>query len=182
MKDTKTEFRFFTVPEWKKEEEYLRQRHKSGWKFVRVTFPGMYHFEKCEPEDVIYQLDYNQEGLAHKEEYVQMFRDCGWEYLQDFVGYSYFKKSALEMNGEEEIFCDDASRLDMMKRVIKGRMLPLLIMFFLVILPNIYIQSRIDSPINHVLTCVFIGLLVAYLTLFGWIGYHYWKYRNSLLH
>lgn len=28
MKSMKTEFRFFSVPEWKKEEEYLREQHK----------------------------------------------------------------------------------------------------------------------------------------------------------
>lgn len=55
-----------------------------------------------------------------------MFRDCGWEYLQNFVGYSYFRKAASDMDGtEEEIFCDDASRLDMIKRVFSQRMVPL---------------------------------------------------------
>jgi len=46
---------------------------------------------------VVYQLDYNQEGRSHKEEYIQMFTDCGWEYLQDFVGYSYFRKPKAAM-------------------------------------------------------------------------------------
>lgn len=27
-----------------------------------------YHFEKCLPQDVVYQLDYNKDGLAHKDE------------------------------------------------------------------------------------------------------------------
>ena len=34
---------------------------------------------------MIYQIDYNQDGIAHKDEYVKMFGDCGWEYLQDYV-------------------------------------------------------------------------------------------------
>ena len=37
MKNTKTELRFFSVPEWKKEETYLREQHKNGWKFVKVS-------------------------------------------------------------------------------------------------------------------------------------------------
>ena len=94
MKSQKTEFRFFTVPEWEKEQDYLRRRHQEGWRFVRLNFFGLYHFERCAPEDVVYQLDYNPEGLAHRDEYVQMFRDCGWEYLQDYLGYSYFRKAA----------------------------------------------------------------------------------------
>lgn len=147
MRDTKTEFRFFTIPEWKKEENYLREQHKNGWEFINVTFIGLYHFKKCEPQDVIYQLDYNPESITQKDEYIQMFRDCGWEYLQNFFGYSYFRKPASEMDGAEEIFCDDASRLDMMKRVFKQRMTPLLCIFFLVIIPQIYIQSHV----NHIL-------------------------------
>lgn len=180
MKDRKIEFKYFTIPQWKKEQDYLRQQHKNGWKFVKVNFIGIYHFEKCEPEDVVYQLDYNPEGLAHKDEYIQMFRDCGWEYLQDFVGYSYFGKPASKMNGEEEIFCDDSSRLDMMKRVFKGRMLPLLIIFFLIILPNIYVQSRINTPVNYTLTGMYIGLFTLYIILFLCFGYQYWKYWKSL--
>lgn len=180
MKHTKTELRYFTIPEWKKEQDYLRQRHRDGWKFTGVSFIGRYHFEKCEPEDVIYQLDYNPEGLSHKSEYIQMFCDCGWEYLQDFVGYSYFRKPVSQMDGEEEIFCDDASRLDMMKRVFKGRMIPLLIIFFLIILPNIFIQSHMDTPMGRALAGVFVFMSLLYLVLFLWFGIQFWKYQKSL--
>ena len=31
---------------------------------------------------MIYQIDYNKDGIAHKDEYVKIFSDCGWEYLQ----------------------------------------------------------------------------------------------------
>ena len=62
MRDRKISFRVFMVPEWKKEQEYLRKQHKCGWKFTKVNFGICYHFEKCEPEDVVYQLDYNQDG------------------------------------------------------------------------------------------------------------------------
>ena len=132
----KKTFKYFTIFEYEKEQNYLRAMHQAGWKFVRVSGLCVYHFEKCVPEDVIYQLDYNRDGIAHKDEYVKMFSDCGWEYLQDYTGYSYFRKPIAEMDGEEEIFCDDASRLDMMKRVFQGRMIPLFIIFFLLILPN----------------------------------------------
>ena len=83
--------------------------HKKGWKFVKVSLGGLYGFEACEPEDVVYQLDYNPDGVKHQNEYLQMFKDCGWEYMQDFVGYSYFRKPVSEMDGDESIFCDDES-------------------------------------------------------------------------
>ncbi len=180
MKNTKTEIRFFPIPAWKKEEYYLREQHKNGWKFVKVNGLCLYHFQKCDPKDVVYQLDYNPDSTFQKSEYIQMFRDCGWEYLQNYVGYSYFRKAASEMDGtEEEIFCDDASRLDMMKRVFTGRMIPLLVIFFLVIIPQIIMQSQIHTPTNHnmmVFFCVMFGL---YLGMFISFAIPFWKYYKS---
>ena len=42
MKEKKLEARIFTIADWQKEEQYLRKRHKEGWKFVRVNLPGWY--------------------------------------------------------------------------------------------------------------------------------------------
>ena len=142
-------------------------------KFNKIIFPGFYHFEKCEPEDVVYQLDYNQDGISHKEEYVKMFNDCGWEYIQDFAGYSYFRKPVSEMDGDEEIFCDDASRADMLKRVFVGRMTPLLSMFFLVIIPQIYMLRQQNTPLHHALAVFFIFMFM--FIYFGLAFFKYWK-------
>lgn len=162
MKNTKTEFRYFTIADWKEEEAYLRRRHQEGWRFEKVTLPGIYRFIRCTPEDVIYQLDYNPEGLADRGAYLQLFSDCGWEHLQDFVGYSYFRKPASAMQGtEEEIFCDDASRRAMLLRVLRRRLPPLILLFFLTILPNFLLWDR--EPAVRLL----FGLLGAvYLVLF----------------
>ena len=100
---TKKEFRYFTILEHEKEQEYLRRKGKEGWKFTKASGLGIYHFEESKPEDIVYQLDYNQEGLSHKDEYIRMFEDCGWEYIQDYAGYSYFRKPAAEMDGNEEM-------------------------------------------------------------------------------
>jgi len=181
MKDTKTEFRFFTVPEWKKEEQYLREQHQSGWEFVAVNSIGLYHFKKCEPKDVIYQLDYNPESITQKNEYIQMFHDCGWEYLQNYCGYSYFRKAVSEMDGtEEEIFCDDASRLDMMKRVFRQRMTPLLGIFFLIIIPQIFLQSQINTPANHILLIIFCIMFGIYLAIFIIFAILFRRYSQSV--
>lgn len=180
MKNTKTELRFFSVPEWKKEEAYLREQHKNGWKFVRVSGLGVYHFESCTPEDVVYQLDYNQDGVAHKEEYVKIFADCGWEYMQDYFGYSYFRKPASEMDGEEEIFCDDASRLDMLGRVFKGRMIPLLAVFSLIIIPQLVQQSLTVTPFSRVVMILYCVLFVLYLVMFISFAIPYRKYYKSV--
>lgn len=179
-KNGKREFKYFTITQWKQEQDYLREQHKKGWKFTRVSGFCCYHFEKAEPEDVVYQLDYNPEGIEHKGEYIQMFQDCGWEYLQDYVGYSYFRKPVCEMQGEEEIFCDDASRLDMMKRVFQGRMLPLVCIFFCAILPQLFLQGSQSGRAADILTIVFGILAGLYLLLFLWFGIQFWQYRKNL--
>lgn len=180
MADRMTRFKCFTVPEWEKEQDYLREQHKRGWKLVRVTFPGFYHFEKCTPEDVVYQLDYNTEGIEHRAEYIQMFGDCGWEYILDFVGYSYFRKPVSEMSGEEEIFCDYDSRMEMIKRVFRGRIIPLIVIFFGCLLPQFFVQCSLRHPlnVNKVLTVALGILLVVYMISFIKFGLCYMKIKK----
>ena len=175
--ETRKEIKYFTIVEHEKEQEYLRNMHRSGWKLIKVTGLTVYHFEKCVPEDVIYQLDYNQEGIAHKEEYVQMFRDCGWEYIQDYVGYSYFCKPAAAGTGAEEIFCDDESRLQMADRVFKGRMLPLLAIFFAVLLPQFF---RSLSSQRYLIAAFMGGILGLYVLVFAIFAISYWKYKKRV--
>jgi len=175
--NTKKEFKFFTIFEHEKEQEYLRAMHNSGWKFTHVTGLGMYHFEACQPEDVIYQLDYNQEGLAHKSEYVQMFADCGWEYLQDFFGYSYFRKSAAEADGATEIFCDAESRMQMMERVFKGRMIPLVVIFSALLIPQFILN--LTTYHNYGIAALYGSIILLYLLFFGGFASKYRSYKNK---
>lgn len=174
---TKRQFKYFSILDHEKEEAYLSRMHAEGWRFVRVSGLGLYHFEECTPEQVVYQLDYNQEGLAHKEEYLQMFRDCGWEYLQDYVGYSYFRKPESEMKEKEGIFCDDQSRLQMFERVFKGRVLPLVLLFSAVLMPQFFLT--VFSYHNPVLAAVYGGIILLYLTLFAVFAIRYWDYRKK---
>src|SRR5699024_6182548 len=62
MKEKKAAVRLFTIADWEKEQDYLRRQHQRRWKLDRVTFFNCYHFVRCQPEDVVYQLDYNPEG------------------------------------------------------------------------------------------------------------------------
>ena len=163
MKELKKEFRWFNIMEYEKEENYLSKRHQEGWKFKRVTFPGVYTFERCEPEKVIYQLDYNKEGIKHQMEYVRMFEDCGWEYLTEFDGYNYFRKPADKMQQKEEIFCDDISRLDMMNRIFIGRVIPLVVILCGLIW-QLYISATDHSERGWL--PVFMVLVVIYIIIF----------------
>lgn len=178
MAKQKTKFGWFTIPEWEKEEKWLREQHKNGWKLIKATPPGIYKFEQCEPEDVIYQLDYNQEGMNHISEYIQMFRDCGWEYVTDMMEYAYFRKPANQMVEDEGIFCDDESKIEMIERVYKGRMIPLIVIFCCCILPPLIRLSHDTSQAGYSFFIVFVVLFLLYLSVFVKFAYQYWKVKN----
>ena len=174
--EMKKEWKYFTIFNHEKEEEYLRAQHKAGWKFVRVSGIGIYHFERCIPEDVVYQLDYNREGLKNKAEYIRMFADCGWDHIQDYVDFSYFRKPVADMNGDEEIFCDDSSRLAMMERVYKGRMVPLMVIFSACLLPQFVINLTNG---RYAIAVLMGGLLAVYAALFGYCAVSYYRKKNK---
>lgn len=175
--ETKKQFKYFTIAEHEKEQDYLRMMHKSGWKFVKIGGFCVYHFEECAPEDVIYQLDYNEDRVRNKEEYVKLFNDCGWEYLQDYVGYSYFRKPISETNGEEEIFCDDDSRLQMMERVFRGRVIALLILFFCILIPQ-FINNLLILH-SYFITVLLSGVFLLYIVVFGKFAKNYYNYKKN---
>ena len=120
---------------------------------------------------MVYQLDYNKEGLEHKAEYIQMFADCGWEYIQDYVDFSYFRKPAADSNGDESIFCDDSSRIAMMERVYKGRLLPLLVIFSACLLPQFILNL---TQGRYGLAVLMGGILAVYAGVFAYcaVSYH----------
>ena len=169
----KKEFRWFSIWDYKKEEEYLRKMHRNGWKLVKVTGFGTYYFEECAPEDVIYRLDYNQEK---KEEYLQLFADCGWEYFFQYGGYCYFRKSAAEGVENEEIFNDEASRLAMLERVYKGRLTPLLVIFSACIMPQFVINLTAG---RYIVAAILGGVLAAYVAVFVIFGIKYHRFKAS---
>ena len=175
MKDVKKEFRWFSIADYEKEAEYLRRRHKEGWKFKNVTFPGIYTFEKCEPQDVVYQLDYNPDSVKNQLEYVQMFEDCGWEYLLNFAGYTYFRKPAALMEKEENIFCDDQSRLELLNRIFRGRIIPLMLIFLTMLLNGFL---NIDNTAMTILFGVLIGI---YIFVFLQFAVKYVSFRNRIV-
>ena len=181
MSNKVIKFKWFSVPEWEKEEKWLRSQHSKGLNLVDVMIPGFYFFEKCTPEDVVYQLDFNKEGLENREEYVQMFKDCGWSYVTEMAGYTYFRKAVADMKDEEEnIFSDDASKMDMIERVFKGRVGLLIILFCCVIVPQLFMQWNNSSRVGMTPFVCFSVLFVVYLIIFIKFVVMYYKQKKKL--
>lgn len=115
----KKKMKRFGLADYLEEEVYLQEQHKKGWKMTKLKAPfSVYTFEKCEPEDYVYQLDFKQ-AEQDSAEYLQLFEDCGWEYFYKFGDWYYFRKRKSEIDNENVIFNDAASRAEMAKKVIK---------------------------------------------------------------
>lgn len=180
-KQIKREFRLFTIAEYEKEEAYLARRHREGWKLVTAAMPGFYTFEECEPEEVIYQLDYNSTQGMEKEQYLQMFADCGWEYVNEMNGWRYFRKPQAQADGDEAIFSSDASRLELLGRVFRTRMLPILLLFFCADVPMVARALAEGLPAQPVERGILLGTLILFFFVL-WIvlrcGAGLWQLRQ----
>ena len=144
--EKKIVYRIFTIADYEREALYFREMHAKGWKLRKVSysillFAVKYTFEKCQPEQVSYQLDFYPMEKSERVSYLQLFKDCGWEHITDFNSFSYFRKahSEIESNAEFEIYNDAAGKLAMVKRILTRRMLPILLLF-LALLP-VFLQS-----------------------------------------
>ena len=138
MADTVTKIRFWTIADFREEEDWLRGMAREGLHFLRMVVPCFYIFEKGEPRDVIYRLDFTNN--AEGGDYARMLGEFGWENCGRCMGWIYWRRDAdaLANEAEGELFSDDESRLDMVKKVIRTRMLPLLVIFFACVLPNLF--------------------------------------------
>lgn len=115
----KTVRKWFDTSQYEAEQTFLEEMHRQGWCFTTKKCLGTkFCFVPCEPEEMVYQIDYNPQALKKDPEYLQMFWDLGWEscYIKD--GIIIFRKPKRLMNGSEEIYCDPENKLERMKRSI----------------------------------------------------------------
>ena len=134
--EKKVVYRICTIADYDREALYLSEMHAEGWKLKEVSCSSLviavkYTFEKCQPEQVVYQLDFYPMKKSERASYLQLFKDCGWEHITGFNGFSYFRKpySQIELDAEFEIYNDATGKLAMVKRILIMRMLPILLLF-----------------------------------------------------
>ena len=160
----KREFHFYVLPEYEEEEQYLNDMAKKGYFLEKITLPGIYSFRKDDPADMIYRIDFNPQKKEDRDSYLQMFKDYGWEYLQDLNDFSYFCK--LNEGADDEIFNDNQSRIDMMERITRRKMLPILVIFLCVVIPQwlrMVRYSNFSDPVSIVFYVLWTFLLLLYI-------------------
>lgn len=183
--EKKIVYRIFTIADYDREALYLRKMHAEGWKLKKVSYSNLviavkYTFEKCKPEQVSYQLDIYPMKKSERASYLQLFKDCGWEHITDFNGFSYFRKlhSGIESDTEFEIYNDAAGKLAMVKRILTMRMLPILLLFLLIFSALLPIFSKFVSGVSSFSWALFLIFIIDGVLLIVHaiqISYIFWK-------
>ncbi len=137
------------------EETWLRSMSKRGWHLFSVGLPCTYRFRAGEPRDYVYRLDYQTFPKKDKQEYQQLFRDAGWEYIGEMSAWQYFRK---EVREEEplEIFTDVESKIAKYERILA------FLWFFWVVLIVVFPTRgiSIDNPYPWWVAMQVLALLV----------------------
>jgi hypothetical protein len=160
--------KFFGIADYLEEEQFLQNQHRQGWKmtdFNALTIT--YTFEKCVPEDYIYQLDFKEQGQAD-DDYLLLFEDCGWEYFHKYNGWFYFRKKKSEDPDENSIFNDAPSRAEMAKKILSYQSLVLFLLLFPCYLLRQPLQTsnQLSTIIGIIICCFIFGLLLLHLKSF----------------
>ena len=185
--EKKSVYRIFTIADYDREALYFREMHAKGWKLRKVSysillFAVKYTFEKCQPEQVSYQLDFYPMRTSERTSYLPLFKDCGWEHITDFNSFSYFRKahSEIESDAEFEIYNDATGKLDIVHRILRLRLLPVL--FFLSMLIPLFLkllsERDVFSGLVFLLTimdCILLLALVVQISYIFWKLFQKWK-------
>ena len=110
--NSRVEFRIFTIVDLDKEEDYLHEIHLKGWRYRTSCF-GLFYFDQCQPDDVIYRIYDSRFLKKHKHE-LQDFRNSGWELIER--GYcSILRKPASDILSEDQVYMSNNIRLEVMQ-------------------------------------------------------------------
>jgi len=116
-KKTVTKFRWFWTWQDEAEEKWLGTMSQKGYHLISVSMPGFYTFSVSEPRNYIYRLDYQTFHKKDRQEYLQLFRDAGWEHIGEMSAWQYFGKE-VKPGETTEIFTDVESKITKYRRVL----------------------------------------------------------------
>ena len=116
MKTKKRVFKVYLAWQDERESAWLRHMANKGWHFTSYTF-CVYTFVKGEPSDVVYQLDFNNDIKNDHDSYVELFRADGWELVDTFGSWHYFRKPC-SAGGNMHIYTDRDSQIKKYQKIL----------------------------------------------------------------
>ena len=90
---------------------------QAGYHLSSIGLPGFYEFTLGKPVSYVYRMDYQLFHKKDRTEYLQLFKDAGWEYLGEMSAWQYFRKEAVP-GALTEIYTDADSKIAKNKRII----------------------------------------------------------------
>ena len=115
--NTIRKIKWFWAWQDEQEEVWLRSMSQRGWHLSSIVLPCIYRFRPGESRDYVYRLDYQTFPKKDKQEYQQLFRDAGWEYIGEMSAWQYFRKEVKEQE-PLEIYTDAESKIAKYKRIL----------------------------------------------------------------
>ena len=91
------------------ETKWLNEMAEQGWAMKRF-FAGFYSFEKCEPGQYVYQVDFGNRFFSVSEEYRDFMQDTGVDIVQTWGFWIILRKQAGE--GTFELYTDVDSTIE----------------------------------------------------------------------
>ena len=113
---TISKFKWFWAWQDEKEEAWLHEMSMKGMHFQSAGFPGFYNFEVNGPRDYYYRMDFIIDRKDYQN-YLQLFKDAGWEHLGEVGGWQYFRAEA-EGTAIPEIYTDRDSKAQKYARLL----------------------------------------------------------------
>ncbi|HFI0235964.1 TPA: DUF2812 domain-containing protein [Streptococcus suis] len=164
--ETKTECKVFFITDFNQQAQYLTEMHQKGWKLTKISWSFFYHFEQCEPEDVVYQVDFKESKNKDRESYLRMYEDYGWEFVTSCQNFIIFSKAAVK--GDLEIYGDRESKLVFVKTIFRRRYFVSLGLYF------VLLGMNIGSHPGFVL-----GISIIYIPLLLLVGFRFYHMIKS---
>lgn len=145
-----SKFKWFWAWQDEEEEAWLHEMAQQGLHLRSVAGPLHYEFEMGEPRNDYYRMDYITDRKDYQN-YLQLFKDAGWEHLAEMGGWQYFRAEG-KGNAAPEIYTDKDSKAQKYQRLI------IILIVFLPIFMTI--TTRPINPASPFVTLYFIGKLL----------------------
>lgn len=167
-KEIRKIWRFYTVADYEKEEEFLNEMARAGWNLTAVGF-CRYIFRRGNAGEYIYKLDMVErtESDEVKESYFNFLTDCGIRVVGDFKDWIYLQKRASD--GPFDTKNDTYTKLRQVNKVYSfslrtvGNLLRIFVAIILVfvLLQLLLNNVRIAELCDGVILGVSVGSLIA---------------------
>jgi hypothetical protein len=154
-------FRWFWPWQDDAEEAWLEEMSGEGLHLSSAGSFGRYRFVTGKPVRFAYRLDYRRTARKEKGEYLQLFRDSGWEYAGESRGWHYFRKP-MAPGDSHEILTDRESKIDKYRRL--SAFYAFFVIFSLMFLTRTLISGR-GAPGNDLLISAWAILLVCFAVI-----------------